>query len=658
MSFSDKELGMDRKITRRDFMNGAAMAIGAAVTPGAGLFAQSGTSPQVMEAQNRPGYDPPALHGMRGSHEGAYQVAHSLRDGTFWSQAGSPIETGESYDLVVVGGGISGLSSARFFHEAAGKSARVLILENHDDFGGHAKRNEFEVNGTFMLGYGGTYSIESPAPYSPVAKRVIRELGIDVSSYAKHNNDALYRELGLRQKIFFDRETFGTDRLVTSPYSRWGMSNPDPEGKSWQEFGTQAPMSPKAIADVKRLYTLDEDLYPSLSSDEKKAKLGRISYADYLTKVVKVDPQVVALLQAHPQPLYGLGIDAVSAQDAWGLGLPGFDGLKLSPGPGPGMGRDAIRNDEAEAYFFHFPDGNASIARLLVRSLVPNAVPGNSAEDIVTAQVRHDQLDQAGNATRIRLNSTAVRVRHLGDVSTAREVEVSYVQQGQLYTVKAAHCVLACWHPVIPYLTNELPAQQVDALRSAEKVPIVYTNVALKDWKSFAKLETASIYSPGCYFSEASLDHRVSIGAYQYTTKPEQPIVLTMHRYPCSPGMPSRAQHRVGRMDLYMTPFDIFERNIREQLARSVGAGGFDPARDIAAITVNRWPHGYAYQYNSLWDPFWLDGTTPPCIEARKPYGRVAIANADADAYAYTDCAINQAWRAVNELKVGQAEVG
>jgi spermidine dehydrogenase len=656
MSFTDKELGMDRSITRRDFMNGAAMTIGATLASKAPLFAQTTASPQ--ERQNGAGYDPPALHGMRGSHQGAFEVAHSLRDNTFWRNAGAPVNTGESYDLVVVGGGISGLSSARFFHEAAGKNAKVLILENHDDFGGHAKRNEFEVNGTFMLGYGGTYAIESPAPYSPVAKRVVRELGIDVSSYAKVANDKLYGELGLRPKIFFDKETFGADRLTISPYSRWGSALPGNTAQRWQQFAAQSPMNDKAKADLQRLYELDVDFYPGLTSEVKKAKLARMSYADYLVHVVKVDPQVIALLQAHPQPLYGLGIDAVSAQDAWGLELPGFEGLKLDPSYGPGMGRDARHNDEAEAYFFHFPDGNASIARMLVRGLIPNAIGGSSAQDIVTQQVRYDQLDQPANPTRIRLNSTVVRVHHNGDVATAKDVEISYVQQGKLYTVTAAHCVLACWHAVIPYLTNELPPEQKAALRSAEKVPIVYTNVALKNWKSFAKAQTSSIYSPGCWFSEASLDHRVSIGGYQCTTKPEQPIVLTMHRYPCSPGLPSREQHRAGRADLYTTDFATFERNIREQLARSVSSGGFDPAEDIAAITVNRWPHGYAYQYNSLFDPFWLAGTTPPCEIARKPYGRVTIANADADAYAYTDCAINQAYRAVNELKVGNVTEG
>ncbi len=638
MSWTDKELGMDRRITRRDFMNGAAMSVAAAIAPS--LLAQRET-----EAQDRPGYDPPAAHGLRGSHPGAFEVAHRLRDGTFWSSAGQPESSGEGYDLIVVGGGISGLSSARFFHQAAGKTARVLILENHDDFGGHAKRNEFQVDKNFMLGFGGTFSIESPAPYSAVAQKVVRDLGIDVSSYSRHLDNKLYASLGLKKKIFFDQETFGADRLVIKPSSGQGE-------EMWREFEAQAPLSAKAKADLRRLYALDEELMPGLTSEQKKAKLARMSYADYLTKLVKVEPQVVTILDPEQKSLYGVGIDAFSAQDAWGLDMPGFGGLKLTPGPGPGMGRDAIPNEEAEKYFFHFPDGNSSIARLMVRSLIPEAVPGNSADDIVTSQIRYEALDRPGKPTRIRLNSTVVRVRHEGDASTAKGVEVTYVQQGRLYTVKAAHCILACWHPVIPYIAGELPKTQVAALRAAEKVPIVYTNVALRNWESFVGLETRSVTAPGCYFTDFGLDRRVSIGNYHCTNRPDEPIVLTMERYPCSPGLPARAQHRAGRADLYATSFETFERKIRELLARSVGAGGFDPARDIAAITVNRWPHGYAYQYNSLWDPFWLDGGPLPCVEARKPFGRIAIANADADAYAYTDCAINQAYRAVNELKI------
>ncbi len=650
MTYSDKELGMGRKITRRDFMNGVAMSIGATAIPQA-MHGQANET----EAQNVPGYYPPATTGMRGTHEGSYTVAHAVRDGSFWDHAGAAESTGESYDLVVVGCGISGLAAARFYRQAAGPGARVLILDPLDDFGGHAKRNEFSVNGTKMLGFGGTYAIESPEPYSPVAKGVIQELGIDVESFSHVADKKLFSSLGLEPKIFFDKESFGSDKLVVNPAPIWGGKvATGGDNETWKRFAAEAPLNDQAKSDYLRLNKSAIDLMPGLSSDQKKAKLARMSYAAYLTELFKVDPQIVMVMQAYPQPLYGIGIDAVAAQDAWGLGLPGFNGLKLAPGAGPGMNRDAIPNEEAEKYFFHFPDGNASIARLLVRGLVPEAVPGSNAQDVVTAKMSYDRLDRASNKVRIRLSSTVVEVKHVGDIATAKEVEVTYSQQGRLKTVRAAHCVLACWHTMIPYISSELPDAQVAALRSAEKVPIVYTNVALRNWQAFVKLKAGSTYAPGSYFTNVNLDQRVSIGDYHATTKPDEPIVLTMHRFPCKPGLPARSQHRAGRAQLYSTPFDVFERNIREQLARSLGSGGFDPANDIAAITVNRWPHGYAYEYNSLWDPFWLDGGPQPCVAARQPFGRVAIANADADAYAYTDCAIDQAYRAVSELKVSQ----
>lgn len=650
MTNSDKELGMGRRITRRDFMNGVAMTIGAVAVPRA-LHGQS----VQAEAQNAPGYYPPATTGMRGTPEGSYTVAHAVRDGSFWDHAGAAEFTGESYDLVVVGCGISGLAASRFYRQAAGQNAKVLILDPLDDFGGHAKRNEFNVNGTKMLGFGGTYAIESPEPYSPVAKGVIKELGINVESFSRVADKKLFPSLGLEPKIFFDKETFGSDKLMVNPAPIWGgkiAAGGDDE--TWRRFAAEAPLNDQAKADYLRLNRSRVDLMPGLSSDQKKAKLARMSYATYLSEVFKVDPQVVAVMQAYPQPLFGIGIDAVAAQDAWGLGLPGFDGLKLAPGAGPGMNRDAIPNEEAEEYFFHFPDGNASIARLLVRSLIPEAVPGSNAQDVVTAKMSYDRLDRPSNKVRIRLSSTVVEVKHVGDISTAKEVEVTYSQQGRLKTVRAAHCVLACWHTMIPYISSEIPEPQLAALRSAEKVPIVYTNVALRNWQAFVKLKAGSTYAPGSYFTNVNLDQRVSIGDYHATTKPDEPIVLTMHRFPCKPGLPARSQHRAGRAQLYSTPFDVFERNIREQLARSLGSGGFDPANDIAAITVNRWPHGYAYEYNSLWDPFWLNGGPLPCVAARQPFGRIAIANADADAYAYTDCAIDQAYRAVSELKVSR----
>ena len=644
----DRELGMHCPITRRDFLNGIALSIGAAILPASGLAA--GTAEATPESS--PDYYPPALTGLRGSHPGAFEAAHSLRDGTFWEQAGKPTDTGETYDLVVVGGGISGLAAAHFFRKLAGPAARVLILDNHDDFGGHAKRNEFQANRR-LLGYGGTYAIESPAPYSAVAQGLIRELGIDVSSYPRYVRRGLYSSRGLVPKIFFDKENFGVDRLVVDPAPFDLSETEDCHGggpESWKKFLVEAPLSEAAKLDLRRLLESAEDYFPGLSSSQKKARLARTSYANFLRQVVGVNLEIVRLYQALPQTWFGLGIDAVSAQDAWGMGYPGFQGLHLDPTPGRGMNRDTIPNQEAEKYFFHFPDGNASIARLLVRQLIPDALPGSSAADVVLARANYAALDRPSSSVRIRLNSTVVKVRHRGNPASAKEVEISYARGGKVYTVRAGHTILACWHVVIPYLCDELPDRQKKALSAAAKVPLLYSNVALRNWSALEKLAVCSVYSPGCYHSRFNLDLPVSIGGYECPHGPDDSVVIHMLKTPCQPGLPARDQHRIGRMELFATSFETMERNIRDQLARTLGPGGFDPVRDLAALTVNRWPHGYAYEYNSLWDDFWLEGGETPCEVARQPFGRIAIANADAGAYAYTDGAIDQAYRAVGEL--------
>ena len=624
-------LGMRRGITRRDFLNGVALSVGGVLLSPHEAFglrfddAARGTAPY-----------PPALTGLRGSHEGSFEVAHALRDGSFWKTVGQAADNGETYDLVVVGAGISGLASAWYFRKAAGRAARVLILDNHDDFGGHARRNEFQVGKRTLIGYGGTFAIDSPAPYSRAANALVAELGVDVSRWERMIERGLYAGLGMGAAVFFDRATFGADRLLRAP----GKGEADP----WPAFLAQAPLSEAARRDIRRLVKEPADYLPGLDDGAKKARLARMSYADFLTNSAGCHPDVLPFFQARPHSLYGLGIDAVSALDAWGLGLPGFAGMTLGPTAGPGMGLDARPGQRSP--FVHFPDGNATLARLLVQRLIPRAVPGRSVGDVTVGCADYTQLDEPGPA-RLRLNSTVVRVRHAGD---AAQVEVSYARRGRLESVRASNCVLACWSSVIPYLCPELPQDQREALAYAAKVPIVYTNVVLRDWTSFHALRVSQVHCPGSFHTSVNLDLPVRVGRYRPPRQPNEPIVVHMMRTPCLPGLPGREQHRAGRRELLATTFETFERNVREQLARMLGAGGFDPARDVLALTVNRWPHGYAYQYNSLWDPFWIDGGPLPCVAARQPFGRIAIANADAAAYAYTDAAIDQAHRAVGEL--------
>jgi len=380
----DRELGLDRPITRRDFLNGVALG-------SAGVL----LTPRVVLALDR---YPPALTGLRGSHDGSFEAAHALKDGVFWDSAGSPRDTGEVYDLVVVGAGISGLAAAHFFREAAGPRSRVLILDNHDDFGGHARRNEFTLDGRVLIGYGGTFAIDSAGPWSAVAKALVRDLGVDVGRLRAVVDEALYPSLGMTRGIFFDRETFGADRLMSEPRLAWFGENepreataPPASATEWTAFLARAPLSEAARRDLLRLRQETVDYLPGLTSEEKKARLARMSYADFVTKIAGGHPDVLPFFQARPHSLYGVGIDAVPAQDAWAMGYPGFQGMGLEKGPAPGMNLDAIPWADPEPYFFHFPDGNATLARLLVRRLIPAAIPGRTADDIVTA--RADESD-------------------------------------------------------------------------------------------------------------------------------------------------------------------------------------------------------------------------------------------------------------------------
>jgi len=636
MAEKDRELGMDRAITRRDFLNGVAVGVGGALAGGVlgddTLLAAAALDDYAPEKVA--GYYPPTLTGMRGNHDGTFTFAHRLRDGESWDSDGAAAKTGETYDLVVVGGGISGLAAAYFYRKSAGRDARILILDNHDDFGGHAKRNEFRAGGRMVLSYGGTQSIESPGKYSDVARGLIKEIGIETKRFYKDYDRKLYAKMGTA--AFFDKETFGEDRMIT------GMN-----AASWPEFLAKAPLADAVKRDIARVYTEKVDYLEGLSKEEKRAKLSKISYADYLTKFCKVSPAALPFFQTFPHDLYGVGIDAVpalgcfeSGDDYGSFTYPGFDGL--------GIGE----HEKEEPYIFHFPDGNASVARLLVRALIPGAMPGHSMEDVVTARADYSKLDVDGAEVRIRLNSTVVHVQQSGasDASGAgKVVEVAYMRGKKLQSVAAKNCVLACYNGMIPYICPDLPAKQKEALAYLVKTPLVYTHVALRNWTSFAKLGVRHIVAPGGYHTYTALDFPVSIGTYAFPSKPEEPMVLFMLRTPCKPGLPMRDQFRAGRAELMGTPFSTFEHNVRDQLERMLGGAGFDPARDIEGITVNRWAHGYAYAPNSLFDPVWKEEEKPWVI-GRAPFGRIAIANSDAGASAYTDVAIDQAWRAVGEI--------
>jgi spermidine dehydrogenase len=375
--------------------------------------------------------------------------------------------------------------------------------------------------------------------------------------------------------------------------------------------------------------------------------LRTVSYQDFLTRHLGVrQPEVIALLKDVPDGYFGQGIDAVSAFDALAYGLPGLASTSL--GTFEGLIRRAL-SFGVEPYFFHFPDGNASVARLLVRRLIAGVAEGTTVEDVLRARFDYSALDRADSDVRLRLDSTVVRVEHDGGPRQAERVGVTYVRGGRAERVSARRVVLACYNSVIPHLCPELPEPQKQALRSLVKTPLVYTNVLLRSWRAFEQLGLAFAYCPGSWHRVAMLDFPVSLGDYRFSAEPDEPIVVHMTRVPKRPGLPPREQSRAGRRELLGTSFDSIELQIRTHLAGMLAPGGFDPGRDIEAIAVNRWPHGYAFAPNPLFDPDYAPGEAPHEI-GRQRFGRIAIANSDAGARAYLDTAIDEAWRAIGEL--------
>jgi spermidine dehydrogenase len=607
-------------ITRRDFLNGTALTIASGLTPKAQLDADTS-------------WYPPAMTGMRGQHPGSFETAHAFaRDGRRFGIDDAAVE--QSYDLVVVGGGISGLAAAWFYRRAVGQHSRILVIDNHDDFGGHAKRNEFTVGPHTFIGYGGSQSIQSPKTlWSDVAKGLLRDLGADLARFDTAFRRDFYPSLDLSRGMFFDRDTFGIDKLVAGDALLSRGTDRSPE---LAKFVVAMPIADESKNQLLSLYDPRRDPLGGKSAEEKLKILKTTSYRDYLVKICGCSDEVANCFQGRPLGFFGLGCDAVPAYDLRSFGYPGFAGLGLPAEDNP---------EWDEPYIYHFPDGNASIARLLVRALIPAVAGGGTMDDVVLARFDYGKLDREDSGVRIRLKSTVIDVRQIGDT-----VSIGFIRGGIPHRVAAKHAILACFHMMIPYLAPELPQSQREALAKNVKTPLVYTNVLMRNWQPWLALKVSDIVAPMSFFNHVALDFPVDLGGYTHPRDPAEPIVVHLVHVPGAPnsGLDARGQFHVGQAKLLATTFADFEVRIRDQLDRMLGPGGFTSERDITAITVNRWPHGYGYVANSLFDPD--DYEDRVLRVARQPFGCVAIANSDAGGDAYAHLAIDAAARAVQEL--------
>jgi spermidine dehydrogenase len=581
------------------------------------------------------GYYPPALTGMRGSHDGSFEVAHALA----WrgEKPSDYTSLDESYDLVIVGGGISGLASAHLYRQQAGPDAKILILDNHDDFGGHAKRNEFHSGGRMLLSPGGSNNLETWS-FSDTVHRVLEEIGVDLEKLAAAvEPGCLLAGLDARIGYFLNAARYGEDRIADAPWVDIWLGRGD-AAAAVDKLGLSAEQQQRLVA----LIEGERDLLDELSLTETWEYIQSTSYAEFLSSRAGLSPATIALFLPTSELLLCAGVECASVAEALMMGNPGLKSLGLTGK----LASKLLGYTLSGASFPLFPDGNASVARLFVRRLIPEVAPGSTMDDVVEARFDYSQLDRDGAPVRLRLNSTVVHAVNVED-----GVEISYVEGGTAYSLRGKHCILACNNGIIPHLCPELPGPQKESLRYGVKAPLVQTSVLLRSGAPVEATGPMNYLCPDSFYAAVVKAPPVDLGGYRGRTQGSEPVVLWAAHCPTprSDGLQNpRDLYRLGRHKLYGTPFATFEDELKKQLTAMFGPKGFDADRDIEAITVNRWAHGYAYTYLQLWDPKWEDGQAPHEL-GRKPFGRISIANSDSEASAYLHAAIDAASRAVEE---------
>lgn len=617
MRKSDHELGMLRQITRRDFIYGTSLAA-------LGLMVHAGCGPTADVPATSIGY-PPTRTGIRGSHPGSFETAHALaREGKHFE---NPVDLEEEYDLVVVGAGISGLTAAYEYRKKFGSESRILILDNHDDFGGHAKRNEFHQGGEMRLSWGGTMNLEYLS-FSENVLEFLAELGIDVEQLGEeldfhYGDDA--------PAIWFDAETYGSDVLIPgfSMYSR--------NLESLDRID-QFPISESAKVALKEFYSSEDNVLQGMNEQDIENVLRRTSYTEFLSRYAHLPEEAVDLFVKSTDGYWGVQPHSLSTAEAMNAWLPGAHRL--------GDAADRAAGLEESEKVAMFPDGNASIARLLVQSLIPGVAPRANAENIASARFDYSHLDRPESSVRLRLESTAVNV-----VNDSGRVEVTYVKDGLTAQIQGNHCVLACYHSMIPHICPQITEKQKEAARYQVKHPMLVTNVLLRSGRAFENLGITGAYCPGRMHAKVWLIQGVNNAGYKVRRGGEGPVPVMFWGMVAPPqkDVSIHEQLRQSRHLMLGMTFEDYEREVRTVLNGMLGPAGFNVAEDILAITVNRWPHGYSYGYLDLWDPEWEAGQAPHEI-ARQSIGNIVIANSDAAASAYTQAAIEEAFRAIDEL--------
>lgn len=715
----DPGLGPDDGITRRDFLDGVAIGAAGLMAAAAAPYLTGAEAAAAALSPSSgvtlpPGYYPPTATGLTGEPDDVVSRIglvdppakspadiHSAENGkTLPPQSGRPVD--DDYDCVIVGAGASGLAAAKYYRDRFGPSSKILLIDQLSDFGGNSHRNEFHVPDGFrgnadvmILRNGGTVNLDSigawnkqqgglldiPGSYGQPAVSLLGWAGVDYATggqWANGGAAGIPSSYGLRTMLLFPGAEFGTDTVTRS------RIEPNTQA-GWTAFMARTPYSEAAKASIIRIQTENSDVMTAkdgpMTPEEKVQRLTQMTYKQYLQRYWDCpDDAFFGEYWRGSGGLLGAGGQAVSASDCWVLGRPGFpDALDLPDLDDivfPGIGRTPQQDSmSAGGPTRAWPDGNISLLKLVVARLIPGSHPNvNGAEPnqqtILQSETDYSTLDRPGNDVRIRLNCMVNRV--LPGRGNKGLAEITYLtpDRKNAERVRAKHVVMACWNRVTARIVTGLSKDQVENLCYARKVPLIYGRAVLNNWQAWADAKVSSIQPRGTslFWDSTSISAGAGFGspsAPVYGPTPNQPPAspasLTFTVVPNRPdAIPQLYAYESGRDMLLNMSFADLENSLWDVIDRVVNTqgGDFQPERDVNSIMINRWNYGYAHELSSVFDPsLYGPWAQQPHRKGSVPFANVAIACSDSEGFAYTHSAINEGFRAVNELPGSEAQI-
>jgi spermidine dehydrogenase len=617
---------MDQRISRRDFLNSALLASGS-------LLMTSATPLQLLGEEDAwTGYGGVGDYSQsNGNTLEVLAAGHRIRDGEFDRLPANVVETGETFDCVIVGGGISGLAAALFFLRKGGKNRTCLVLDNHPIFGGEAKRNEFMVDGHRLMAHQGSAVFFVQYPHSFLA-RFYDSIGLTTPrlQYQKWAGPA--KEMPLSKTPY---DMVGSEPATYGLYfgakfgQKPGMWLVDP----WKKKLDGAPISDTARAELLkwRAGPVQEEKRPQYFGDEISRHLDSITLEEHMMRRFGISRETI---RTYLSPVEGggsgLGPDALSAFADYAADL-------LHP----------LQSDDTDQMF---PGGNTGIARLMVKTLIPQSIAGDGGmEAVCRNDINFSALDQIGSPARIRLNSTAVWVKHEGEPGKSESVSILYTREGKSYRIKARTVVMAGGGWTTKHVVRDLPQEQQEAYSQFYRSPCMMANVAVRNWRFLYDMGISGFRWFEGVGNYTEVRKTALIGADSATISPDSPVVLPLKVLYSYPGLPVADQGHRGRGEMLATSFRDYERQIRQQFTDMFARTGFDAGRDIAGIILNRWGHAYLNPQPGFF--FGKDGKPAPSEVLRAaPFGRIAFANTDLAGIMDHRCSILEAERAVGQL--------